>query len=78
MEVKVLGTGCPKCNALEEKVRSIAQENNISIQLEKVKDLNKIMDYGVMMTPGLVVNGEVKSTGKIPKDEEILKWLHGG
>jgi len=78
MEVKVLGTGCPKCNALEEKVRSIARENNISIQLEKVKDINQIMDYGVMMTPGLVVNGEVKSTGKIPKDEEILKWLQGG
>ena len=78
MEVKVLGTGCPKCNALEEKVRSIAGKNGITIQLEKVKDLNDIMEYGVMMTPGLVVNGEVKSTGKIPKDEEILKWLQGG
>lgn len=77
MDVKVLGTGCPKCNALEAKVRSIAQENEIPIQIEKIKDLNQIMAYGVVLTPGLVVNGEVKSTGKIPRDEDILNWLKG-
>jgi small redox-active disulfide protein 2 len=75
MKIIVLGTGCPKCNALEAKVQSIARENDIPVQVEKVKDLNKIMEYGVMMTPGLVVNGEVKSWGRIPKDEEILNWL---
>ena len=77
MDVKILGTGCPKCNALEAKVCSIAQENEIPIQIEKIKDLNQIMAYGVVMTPGLVVNGEVKSTVKIPGDEDILNWLKG-
>jgi small redox-active disulfide protein 2 len=77
VEVKVLGTGCPKCNALEDKVRSIAQANGIPIQLEKVKDIHRIMEYAVMMTPALVVNGEVKSTGRIPGDDDILKWLKG-
>ena len=75
MDVKVLGTGCPKCNELEQKVKSVAADNNIMIQLEKVKDLNDILSYGIMMTPGLVVNGQVKSAGKLPSEEEILKWL---
>ncbi|MFC1550204.1 thioredoxin family protein [Candidatus Neomarinimicrobiota bacterium] len=75
MNIKVLGTGCMKCKSLEEKVRQIAQDNNLVIDVEKVTDLNKIMDYRIMMTPGLVVNGEVKSSGRVPKDSEILKWI---
>ena len=75
MEIKILGTGCPKCKALTEKVQSIARDNGISIQLEKVTDITEILKYGVMMTPGVVVNGEVKAAGKIPKDDEILIWL---
>ncbi len=75
MVVKVLGTGCPKCNALEKKVKEVAQKNNLDIQVEKVTNLDKIMAYGVMMTPGLVIDEKVKSSGKIPKDNQILKWL---
>ena len=75
MEVKILGTGCPKCKALAEKVQFIAQENGLPIKLEKVTDLTEIMNYGVMMTPAIVVSGEVKAAGKIPKDDDILKWL---
>jgi small redox-active disulfide protein 2 len=75
MQVKVLGTGCPKCKFLEERVTKVATENNIKIDLQKVTDINDIMSYGIMMTPGLVVEGDVKSAGKIPSDEQILSWL---
>ena len=75
MNVKILGTGCAKCSALEERVKKVALENNLSIDLEKVTDINDIMFYGVMMTPGLVVNGEVKSTGTLPSEDQILEWI---
>ncbi len=75
MDVKVLGTGCPKCLELEKRVKTVAEKNNVEIQLEKVTDLQKIMSYGIMMTPGLVVNGIVKCAGKLPGEEEILTWL---
>jgi len=75
MDVKVLGTGCPKCNELEKRVKSIAEKNSLTLQLQKVTDLNDIISYGIMMTPGLVVNGKVKCAGKLPSEEEILKWL---
>ena len=77
MNVKILGTGCKKCLALESKVRDIAQKNNIDAEFEKVTDLNEIMNYGIMMTPGLVINEKIKSYGTIPKDDQILKWLKG-
>lgn len=75
MQVKILGTGCPKCKFLQERVTKVAAENNIEIDVEKVTDINDIMSYGVMMTPGLVVGDDVKSSGKIPSDEQILEWL---
>ena len=75
MEIKVLGTGCPKCRALEDRVKKVAQTNDITIDVEKVSDINKILDYGIMMTPGLVINGEVKISGKLPSEEQILGWL---
>lgn len=77
MDVKILGTGCPKCKALADKVRSLADEYEIDVDIEKVTDLTKITEYGVMMTPGLVVDGEVKIAGKVPQDEDILRWLRG-
>ncbi|MFC1568677.1 thioredoxin family protein [bacterium] len=77
MEIKILGTGCPKCKALAEKVTALATENQIEINLEKVTDINQILEYGIMMTPGLVINGEVKFAGKIPSDQKILEWLSG-
>ena len=75
MDVKVLGTGCAKCIPLEERVKKVVEENNLTVDVEKVTDLNDIMSYGVMMTPGLVVDGDVKSTGKLPSEEKILEWI---
>lgn len=75
MQVKILGTGCAKCQALEKRVQTVAQANNLTVDVEKVSDLNEILSYGVMMTPGLVVNGAVKSSGKLPSEQQILQWL---
>lgn len=73
--IKILGSGCRKCQTLETKVRDLVIENGIQAEVEKVTDINKMMDYGIMMTPGLVINEEVKSTGIIPKDDQMLEWL---
>jgi len=75
ISVKVLGTGCKKCKTLEEKVRDLATQNNIYAEIIKVTEIEDIMKYGIMMTPGLVINEKVKSYGIIPKDEQILQWL---
>jgi small redox-active disulfide protein 2 len=77
MKVKILGTGCKKCQTLEAKVRGVVQQNNINAEVEKVTDLSAIMSYGIMMTPGLVIDEKVKSYGTIPKDDQILSWLKG-
>jgi small redox-active disulfide protein 2 len=77
MVVKVLGSGCKKCNLLEAKVKEVIASNNIEAVVEKVTDLSKIMDYGIMMTPALVIDEKVKSYGIIPKDDQILTWLKG-
>lgn len=75
MIIKVLGTGCAKCMNLENKVKDIVQQNNIQAEIQKVSDLKDIMAYGIMMTPGLVINEKVVSYGAIPKDENILQWI---
>lgn len=75
MKVKILGTGCPKCQKLAQIVSDVAAKNNITIRMEKVTDIDDIMTYDIMMTPGLVVNGVVKSSGKLPKNDQILAWL---
>lgn len=75
MEIKILGMGCPKCKLLEENTRRALQELGISANIEKVQDVNKIMEYNVIFTPGLVVNGEVKVAGKVPSKEEIKKII---
>jgi small redox-active disulfide protein 2 len=77
MKVKILGTGCKKCQTLEAKVREVVQQNNINAEVEKVTDLSAIVSYGIMMTPGLVIDEKVKSYGTIPKDDQILSWLKG-
>ncbi len=73
--IKILGTGCPKCNRLEELSKKAAEESGLEFSLEKVKDINKIMEFGVMTTPALLVNGEVKVTGKVPSLDELKKIL---
>ena len=77
VSVKILGTGCKKCQTLEQKVKEVAALNNIEAEFIKVFDINEIMNYGIMMTPGLVINEIVKSVGIIPKDEQIVNWLKG-
>lgn len=75
MEIRILGTGCPKCHKLEEETRQAAAEMGLDCNIEKVSELNDIMSYGVMMTPALVVDGEVKVVGKVPAREDIKKLL---
>jgi len=75
MIVKILGSGCKKCNTLEAKVKDIIQINNIDAEITKVTEIDEMLNYGIMMTPGLVINEEVKSVGNVPKDDQLLKWL---
>jgi small redox-active disulfide protein 2 len=77
VSVKILGSGCSKCKALEQKVRQLVTEHQLPVDVEKVSDLQEIMKYGVMMTPGLVVDGVVKSVGSIPKDDQLMAWMKG-
>jgi small redox-active disulfide protein 2 len=77
MKVKILGSGCSKCNRLEERVRQLVEKHQLPIEVEKVTDLQEIIKYGIMMTPGLVVDGVVKSVGSIPKDDQLLAWMKG-
>ncbi len=75
MEVKILGTGCPKCKKLTEVTEQAAKELGIEISIEKVTDLEKILSYSVMSTPALVVNGVVKVAGRIPSHDDLKKML---
>lgn len=72
MKIEILGTGCTKCKTLEEKAKQAVAKAGVFAQVEKVEDIQKIMDYGVMTTPGLVINGEVKSSGKLLSIDEIV------
>jgi len=74
-KIEILGTGCPKCAKLAENAEAAAQDLGIEHELVKVTDLNEIMKMGVMMTPALAVDGEVKSVGKVPSADEIKGML---
>jgi small redox-active disulfide protein 2 len=73
--VKILGTGCKKCQTLEAKVRDLVAVNNIDAAVEKVTDIQEMVNYGIMMTPGIIINEKVKSFGIIPKDDQLISWL---
>ena len=75
MKVQILGTGCPKCKKLAANAEAAAKELGIEYQLEKVTAISDIMKFGVMMTPALAVDGEVKVAGKVPGVDEIKKML---
>jgi len=75
MEIKVLGPGCAKCQQTEKVVKEAIVEAGISAEIEKVTDMMKIAGFGVFGTPAVVINGEVKSVGKVPKKDEVKKWL---
>lgn len=75
MKIQILGTGCPKCKQLTESADKAASEMGLQYEIEKVTDINQIMSFGVMMTPALVVDGEVKVVGKIPSASELKGML---
>lgn len=75
MKIKILGTGCMKCQKLEKETINALAELGVDADMEKVTELDKIMEHDVMMTPGLVVNEKVKVFGRVPRREEIKKWI---
>jgi small redox-active disulfide protein 2 len=75
MDIKILGTGCPKCKTLEKLTRDVVEQNGIEATISKVEDIMDIMNYGVMSTPALVVNGKVEIKGRVPSSDEIKQVL---
>ena len=74
-KLQILGTGCPKCKKLAENTEAAAKKLGIEYEIEKVTDINEIMKFGVMMTPALAVDGEVKVVGKVPDPDAIKAML---
>ncbi len=75
LKIKILGTGCPNCNKLEQEIKKAAQDLAVEAEFEKVTDFQKIMDYDVLSTPGLVINEKVVSSGRIPSQNELISFL---
>ena len=75
MKIQILGTGCPKCKKLAENAEAAAKSLGVEYTIEKITDLNEIMKFGVMMTPALAVDGEVKTVGKVPEPDAIKNLL---
>jgi len=75
MKIEVFGPGCHRCGELEKGVKNVLAEFNVAADVEKVKDIAKIVDAGIMQTPGLRINGKIKCFGRIPRIEEIRKWI---
>lgn len=75
MKIRVLGSGCPKCKQVEANVKKVLGETGKKAELEKVTDINKIIEAGVMATPALAIDGKIVCSGRIPTTEEIKKWL---
>lgn len=78
MKIEIFGPGCHRCQDLEKTVTKVISELNIPADVEKVKDIAKIVEAGIMQTPGLRINGKIKSFGRIPSAEEIKKWVMEG
>jgi small redox-active disulfide protein 2 len=77
MKIEVLGMGCPKCRRLVQEVKKVLTELKIEAEVLKVADLDKISSYGILVTPGLVINGKVYSSGRIPEMTNLRKWIEG-
>ena len=75
MLIQVLGPGCTKCKTLHEIVKKAVQDTGVDAQVEKVEDIEKIMAFEILMTPGLVIDGEVKTAGRVPSVEEIKRLI---
>ncbi len=75
MKIKVLGSGCPKCKEVEKRVKETLENLSFEAEVIKVTDINDIMDYDIMMTPAVVIDEKVKSSGKVPSAEEVTRWI---
>ncbi len=75
MEIKILGTGCPKCKRMEQIAREAVAEAGVQADITKVEDLDEIMKYPISTTPALVLDEEVKASGRVPRKEEVLVWI---
>lgn len=75
MDIKILGKGCPRCDEVVKRTLNALAELNVAADVQKVKDLKEITSYGVISTPGLVINGKVKAQGRIPSLVEIKEWI---
>ena len=75
MKIEILGMGCPKCKKLYENAQTAVKELNVQAEVVKVEDIQKIMDYGLMATPAIAIDGEVKAAGRIPAPDEIKNWI---
>lgn len=78
MKVQILGTGCSKCKLLEQHAREAVAEAGVAADIEKIQDIDVIMEMGVMMTPALAIDGDVKSVGKVLTKDQITTFLRGG
>lgn len=75
MEIKILGTGCPKCKTLEKATKDAVTELGIDANIEKIEDIMKIMEFGVMHTPALVIDGKVAISGRVPNEKDLKNLL---
>lgn len=75
MEIKILGTGCSKCKTLEKATREAVKELGVDANIEKEEDIMKIMEYGVMNTPALVIDGKVVTSGRVPNEKDLKSLL---
>jgi small redox-active disulfide protein 2 len=75
MEIKVVGTGCASCKKLEESVRAVVAENNIEAEITKISDIMEIAKSGILITPGLIIDGKIKLSGKLPEKSEVEKII---
>lgn len=75
MKIEILGVGCAKCNKLYDLVKEVVKKQGAEVEVVKVEDISVFGNYGVFMTPALVIDGEVKVAGKIPKESQVAQWI---
>ena len=75
MKIEILGTGCSKCNKTKEVIEKVLKNTGVKAEVVKVEDIETILKYGIMITPAVVIDGDVKIVGKVPDEKEIKKWI---
>jgi small redox-active disulfide protein 2 len=75
MKIKILGTGCPNCKKLYAEAEKAVASSGVKVDLEKVEKIEEIIKYGIVATPGLVIDEEIKASGRIPQSDEIVSWI---